>query len=71
MCGQLGSCCVALSYRKVIQVYKATQVLGKHCHLYKGLEHLRNTSPVILGLQPLGPLGMGTSYRQHLELRGL
>lgn len=43
MCGQLGSCCVALSYRKVIQVYKATQVLGKHCHLYKGLEHLRNT----------------------------
>lgn len=49
LCG----CYVVLSHREVTPVCKATQALGKLCHLCKGLE-------VILGLQPPGPLEMGT-----------
>lgn len=55
----LCSCCAALSYREVIQVCEATQVLGKHCHLYSGLEHLQNTNLVILAYSHLGLWGWG------------
>lgn len=61
-------CCVVLNHREATPVCKATQANTAIC--IRDLSTYRNTSLVILGLQPPGPLGWGPGHRPCLELSG-